>query len=124
MAARCVLAPVGAQENLSVYSKEQNAAIDPTAHSCIRLLIETLISASIPPKMHHLAAAVAARLQSDASASEAQLSASGAPVVERCSCQLALGKFHCIQTACLLQYCFIGIKERQVSRCQCLLVVM
>lgn len=100
MAARCVLAPVGARETLSVYSKEQNAATDPAAHSRIRLPIETLISASIPPKMHHLAAAVAARLQSDASASEARLSASGAPVVERRSCQLAVGKSHKLYACC------------------------
>lgn len=52
----------------------------------------------------------AALLQSDASASEAQLSASGAPVVERYSvdrCQY-VGKSVFMIAAGLLQYYFIG----------------
>lgn len=81
--------------------------------------METLISESIPPKLYNLAAGVAARHQSDASASEAQLRASGTPVVEPRSCQHAVGKFHCILTVLWLYG-----HDRYVSRWHCLLVVM
>lgn len=128
----CARAAAGAQKTRALYSKEPNAGTDPAARSCFILrlcaifMTESQNNLCIHPSniCISLQPLFAALLQSDVSASEAQLSASGAPVVERCSvehCQ-TLGKSVSMIVAGLWQYYFIGCM--QVDRRQCPLVVM